>query len=75
MKLIGFIVLVILLLSAIAKDRASFRALEILMTSKQMNLENIRLKSIIPGYATWKLSKIRREMDEQYKAENNPKRG
>jgi hypothetical protein len=75
MKLIGFIVLVILLLSAIAKDRASFRALEILMPSKQMNLENIRLKSIIPGYATWKLSKIRREMDEQYKAENNPKRG
>lgn len=75
MKTFLFVVSIIIILIVIARDRASYRMLEIMLSSDQMTREFIRLKSLIPGYASWKLSKIRREISEQYNSENNPKRG
>jgi hypothetical protein len=73
MKTFLLIIFGAIIISVVAKDRASFRALELILSSEQMTREYINLKSIIPGYSTWKLTKVRREMSEQFKAENNPK--
>jgi hypothetical protein len=75
MKTIGLLILIGVLLVAIAKDRASFRMLTIMLSAEQMHQEYINLKSLIPGYATWKLSKIRKEISDGFKSDNNPKRG
>lgn len=75
MKTFALIIFGIIVVVAISRDRASYRMIEIMLPPDQMVREHIHFKSLIPGYATWKLTKIRREMNEQYSSENNPKQG
>lgn len=73
MKIFGIIILIAIVVTAVAKDRASFRVLAMILPSYEMN--KIYFHCLIPGYATWKLVQVRKEIFNESKSENNPKRG
>jgi len=76
MRVIFLVIFIVFIISIISKDRASFRLLQIMLPPQVMTDEHIYLKFIfIPGYATWKLGKIRKEIHAQSRTKNNPKSG
>ena len=73
MKTIIVLVGIGLLLFFVSRDRHSIRVLELLLPPHEVR--KIRLKFIIPGYSIWKLRQVRKDIHEQSRSENNPKRG
>lgn len=61
------------LLFFVSRDRHSIRVLEMLLPPHE--IRKIRFKFILPGYSIWKLRQVRKDIHEQSRSENNPKRG
>jgi hypothetical protein len=73
MKIILSMILIGLSIAFVSEDRTSIRILETLLPPHE--IKKIRLKFILPGYAIWKLRNLRKEIFDESKSENNPKRG